>query len=103
MKDLFLLDPSIVFLNHGSFGACPREVLAVCQDWQMEMERNPVAFLARRSGALLADARAALGSSQVGSPSPRAMASAGAPSLSTRMGLGFTRARRVAGCMRRSS
>ena len=60
MKDLFLLDPDLVFLNHGSFGACPREVFEVLQHWQREMERNPVAFLGRRSGALLAQARSAL-------------------------------------------
>ena len=61
MKELFLLDPATLFLNHGSFGACPREVLDVCQGWQVAMERNPVAFLGRRSGGLLAEARAALG------------------------------------------
>jgi isopenicillin-N epimerase len=60
MKDLFLLDPDVVFLNHGSFGACPREVFEVLQGWQLEMERNPVAFLGRRSGELLAQARQAL-------------------------------------------
>jgi len=60
MKDLFLLDPDVVFLNHGSFGACPREVFEALQGWQLEMERNPVAFLGRRSGELLAQARQAL-------------------------------------------
>jgi isopenicillin-N epimerase len=60
MRDLFLLDPDVVFLNHGSFGACPKEVLDACQSWQREMERNPVEFLGRRSARLLADARAAL-------------------------------------------
>jgi hypothetical protein len=60
MKDLFLLDPGVIFLNHGSFGACPREVFEAMQGWQREMERNPVAFLGRRSGELLANARAAL-------------------------------------------
>ena len=60
MKDLFLLDPNVVFLNHGSFGACPREVFQALQHWQQEMERNPVEFLGRRSGGLLAQARAAL-------------------------------------------
>ena len=57
MRDLFLLDPDLVFLNHGSFGACPREVLEAQQHWQREMERNPVAFLGRRSADLLAQAR----------------------------------------------
>ena len=61
MRDLFLLDPDLVFLNHGSFGACPREVFEAQQRWQLEMERNPVEFLGRRSAELLADARGALG------------------------------------------
>lgn len=61
MRDLFLLDPDLVFLNHGSFGACPREVLEAQQRWQLEMERNPVAFLGRQSAQLLSRARDALG------------------------------------------
>lgn len=61
MRELFLLDPDLVFLNHGSFGACPLEVLDVQQRWQREMERNPVAFLGRRSAELLFQARAQLG------------------------------------------
>ena len=61
LRDAFLLDPAIVFLNHGSFGACPREVFERQQQWQLAMERNPVAFFGRRSGELLAEARAALG------------------------------------------
>lgn len=56
-NDLFLLDPSIVFMNHGSFGACPHEVFDVYQNWQLEMERRPVEFLGRRSSALLETAR----------------------------------------------
>ncbi|EGJ10826.1 aminotransferase class V-fold PLP-dependent enzyme [Rubrivivax benzoatilyticus] len=60
MRDLFLLAPDLVFLNHGSFGACPREVLAEQQRWQLEMERNPVEFLGRRSAELLHQARTAL-------------------------------------------
>jgi isopenicillin-N epimerase len=61
MRDLFLLDPDRVFLNHGSFGACPREVLQAQQQWQLQMERNPVEFLGRESAQLLLQARNALG------------------------------------------
>lgn len=61
MREHFLLDPEVVFLNHGSFGACPRPVLDACDAWQRELERNPVAFLARRSADLLYEARVALG------------------------------------------
>jgi isopenicillin-N epimerase len=60
MREQFLLDPGIVFLNHGSFGACPAEVFDIYQGWQRTLERNPVEFLARRSGPLLAAAREAL-------------------------------------------
>lgn len=61
MRDLFLLDPDLVFLNHGSYGACPKEVFDAQQRWQLEMERNPVQFLGRRSAQLLWESRAALG------------------------------------------
>jgi isopenicillin-N epimerase len=60
LKALFLLDPEIVFLNHGSFGACPRPVFETYQTWQRELERQPVAFLGRQAAALLAHARAEL-------------------------------------------
>ncbi len=57
MKEHFLLDPDTVFLNHGSYGACPRPVFDAWQGWQREMERNPVLFLGRRSAGLLRHAR----------------------------------------------
>jgi isopenicillin-N epimerase len=47
IKDLFLLDPEVVFLNHGSFGACPRPVFEVYQAWQRRLEQQPVQFLGR--------------------------------------------------------
>ena len=57
MKEHFLLDPDTVFLNHGSYGACPRPVFDAWQGWQREMERNPVLFLGRRSAERLRAAR----------------------------------------------
>lgn len=60
LRDEFLLDPSVVFLNHGSFGACPRAVFEAYQRWELELERQPVEFLGRRSHALLREAREAL-------------------------------------------
>lgn len=60
LRDLFLLDPEVVFLNHGSFGACPRPVFEEYQRWQRELERQPVEFLGRRSEALLDEARSRL-------------------------------------------
>jgi isopenicillin-N epimerase len=60
LRDDFLLDPSVVFLNHGSFGACPKPVFEAYQRWQLELERQPVEFLGRRIDGLLDEARAAL-------------------------------------------
>jgi len=61
LRDLFLLDLNVVFLNHGSFGACPRPVFDAYQQWQIELERQPVEFLARRFETLMYEARAILG------------------------------------------
>jgi isopenicillin-N epimerase len=50
----------VVFLNHGSFGACPRPVFDVYQAWQRELEQQPVEFLGRRFAELMRTARGAL-------------------------------------------
>jgi len=60
MKQDFLLDPDIVFLNHGSFGAVPKPVFADYQHWQQELERQPVKFLGRQFNALMSTARSSL-------------------------------------------
>jgi Selenocysteine lyase len=59
-KELFLLDPDVVFLNHGSFGATPRPVFEKYQWWQRELERQPVEFLGRRFTDLMRESRTAL-------------------------------------------
>ena len=61
LRDLFLLDPDVIFLNHGSFGACPKPVFDEYQRWQRELERQPVEFLGRRFNDLMPDAGSALG------------------------------------------
>jgi isopenicillin-N epimerase len=63
LKSQFLLDPEILYFNHGSFGACPRPVFEAYQRWQRELEREPVQFLAQRAPDLLAEARASLAES----------------------------------------
>ncbi len=61
LRRQFLLDPSITFLNHGSFGATPRPVFQAYQSWQRELERQPVEFLGRRFDNLMEAARSSLG------------------------------------------
>ena len=60
LRSIFLLDPNVVFLNHGSFGACPRPVFEAYQAWQAELERQPVEFLGRRFNELMRSARESL-------------------------------------------
>jgi len=59
-RDQFLISSDLVYLNHGSQGACPRPVFEAYQAWQLALERDPAGFGARL-GDLLAEARAALG------------------------------------------
>src|SRR5437762_3097954 len=54
------LDAKIVFLNHGSFGACPTEVLRYQAELRAEMEAEPVRFLSRELDDRLDAARARL-------------------------------------------
>ncbi|HKB78984.1 MAG TPA: aminotransferase class V-fold PLP-dependent enzyme, partial [Thermoanaerobaculia bacterium] len=56
----WLLDPDVVFLNHGSFGATPVDVLAKQDEYRARMEREPVRFLVRELEPLLDAARADL-------------------------------------------
>jgi isopenicillin-N epimerase len=60
LKSQFLLNPDIIYLNHGSFGACPRSVFEVYQDWQRRLEHQPVEFLGRLSNQLMEESRAIL-------------------------------------------
>ena len=46
LHSLWNLDPRVDFLNHGSFGACPREVLEVQRGFQDALELEPIRFLA---------------------------------------------------------
>lgn len=58
MREHWTLEPDVDFLNHGSFGACPRVVLEAQSEWRARLERNPVHFFVRELEAHLAEARA---------------------------------------------
>ena len=59
--DRFTLDPSIHYLNHGSFGACPRDILEGQSALRADLERRPAEFMIARLPGMLAEVRAALG------------------------------------------
>ena len=55
LRHFWGLEPSMYFLNHGSYGATPRHVLAAQHQWRERMERQPVRFMVDElPGALLA-------------------------------------------------
>jgi isopenicillin-N epimerase len=60
LREEFLLRRDVVFLNHGSFGACPRPVFDAYQRWQLEIEAEPIDVM-KRARELLAAARGTLG------------------------------------------
>ena len=53
----FVLDPTRVFLNHGSFGACPKVVLEEQAAWRERLEKEPVAFMVGQWERALDEAR----------------------------------------------
>ncbi|MGI9473769.1 MAG: aminotransferase class V-fold PLP-dependent enzyme, partial [Rubripirellula sp.] len=46
LRDHWQLNPGIDFLNHGSFGACPTQVLDTQHRLRRELESDPIRFLA---------------------------------------------------------
>jgi isopenicillin-N epimerase len=57
VKELWHLEPGIAYLNHGSFGATPRAVLAKQDEYRLMLEREPVRFMVRELEPLLDRAR----------------------------------------------
>ena len=53
MKSQFLLDKNITFLNHGSFGACPKPIFDEYQRIQLELETEPVYFIQKKQAVYL--------------------------------------------------
>jgi isopenicillin-N epimerase len=60
LKQQFLLDPGITYLNFGSFGACPEPVFRDYQNWQLLLEREAVQFIAVKGVEYLKTSRQAL-------------------------------------------
>jgi len=60
IRQEFLLNPEIVFLNHGSFGACPKPVMKDYQYWQLALEKEPVQFITKVGLKQLAISKEAL-------------------------------------------
>lgn len=61
VRDQFLLDPAVAFVNHGSFGAVPKVVLAAANAWRERVEREPVRFFSDEWPLLVRGVAARLG------------------------------------------
>ena len=59
-RDEWLLDPAVTFLNHGSYGATPRAVLAEQDRWRERMELHPTAVMSYELPSALRQASGAL-------------------------------------------
>ena len=57
---LWPLDPKVTFLNHGSFGSCPRSVLEFQREIRERLEGQPVRFFVRELEGLWDEAHHAL-------------------------------------------
>ncbi len=61
LKQLFLLRNDITYLNFGSFGACPKPIFEQYQQFQLELEQEPVQFITANGLKYLEASREALG------------------------------------------
>jgi len=60
IRNDFILNPDVIYFNHGSFGATPRPVFESYQRWQKELECQPTEFFGRKAPSLLNQAREVL-------------------------------------------
>ena len=60
IKEKFLLHPDIHYLNHGSFGACPKPVFEAYQRFQTMLETEPLQFMVKTGVELLYVSKKAL-------------------------------------------
>ena len=60
LSNQFLLTPTVTFLNAGSFGACVKPVFEKYQQFQLELEQEPVQFITVKGLQYLKDSREAL-------------------------------------------
>jgi len=62
LRQQFLLRSDITYLNFGSFGACPRPIFEKYQQFQLELEQEPVQFIVETGPQYLKTSREALAS-----------------------------------------
>lgn len=60
MQSQFLLNPNLTYLNHGSFGACPKPIFEEFQRFQSELETDAVEFITKKQPKYLKTARESL-------------------------------------------
>ncbi len=61
IRSEFYLEDGMTFLNNGSFGAVPRSVRAVQEEFRLQFERQPFRFVMRELPVLLRSAAETLG------------------------------------------
>ncbi|HEY0040082.1 MAG TPA: aminotransferase class V-fold PLP-dependent enzyme, partial [Flavisolibacter sp.] len=61
LRQHFLLRDDITYLNFGSFGACPKPVFQRYQQYQLELEQEPVQFITSTGLQYLRQSKQALG------------------------------------------
>ena len=61
LKDQFLLQKDVTYLNFGAFGACPKPIFDVYQNFQRELEEEPTLFINELGPAYLKKSRQSLG------------------------------------------
>ena len=59
-KSLFFFQEGVTYLNHGSFGACPKIIFEDYQQWQIQLETQPVQFLTDKLYEALRNSRESL-------------------------------------------